>query len=92
MTRRYVRSAKALWRSTGRETLLTAPGRQEVDGLSETATAAWDLLTAPRTLDDVVRRLSERYGTPRTTVEPDVRSLLERLVARGWVEVIDGDA
>jgi DNA-binding IclR family transcriptional regulator len=76
----------------GQETLLTASGRPDVDGLSETATAVWELLTEPRTLGDLVRRLSERYGTPRNTVEPDVRSLLKQLVARGWVEVDDGDA
>jgi hypothetical protein len=92
VTRRYVRSETTLWRSAGPETLLTAPGRQEVDSLSETATAVWDLLMTPLTLDELVRRLSDRYGTPRDTVEPDVRSLLERLVARGWVEVDDGDA
>jgi hypothetical protein len=75
----------------GPESLLTAPGREEVDGLSETAASVWDLLTEPRTLDDLVRRLSERYSAPWVTVEPDVRSLLEQLVARGWVEVDDGD-
>ena len=91
VTRRYVRSSRTLWRSVGAETLLTAPGRQDVDGLSETATAAWDLLTEPRTLDDLVGRLSDLFATPRDAVEPDVRSLLEQLVARGWVEVDDGD-
>lgn len=87
MTTLYARSAATLWRSVGSETLLTASGRQEVDSLSETATAVWDLLATPRTLDEVVRRLSERYGTPGDTVGRDVRALLEQLMARGWVEV-----
>lgn len=87
MTTRYTRSATTLWRSVGSETLLAAPDRQEVDSLSDTATAAWDLLATPRTLDEIVGRLSQRYGTPRETVERDVRPLLEQLAARGWVEV-----
>jgi hypothetical protein len=87
VTTRYARSTATLWRSVGSETLLTASGRQEVDSLSETATAVWDLLARPRTLDDVVRRLAERYGTPSDTVERDVRALLEQLIARRWVEV-----
>jgi Coenzyme PQQ synthesis protein D (PqqD) len=91
VTTRYARSATTLWRSVGPESLLTAPGREEVDALSETAAAVWDLLTEPRTLDDLVRRLSERYRAPRGMMEPDVRSLLDQLVARGWVEVDDRD-
>jgi hypothetical protein len=87
VTTRYARSVTTLWRSVGSETLLTAAGRQEVDSLSDTATAVWALLARPRTLDEVVRRLSERYGTSRDTVERDVRALLEQLVVRGWVEV-----
>ena len=87
MTTRYTRSATTLWRSVGSEALLTAAGRQEVDSLSETATAVWDLLARPRTLDEVVRLLAERYDTPSDTVERDVRALLEQLIARGWVEV-----
>jgi len=87
VTTRYARSVTTLWRSVGSETLLTASGRQEVDSLSDSATAVWGLLARPRTLDEVVRRLSERYGTSRDTVERDVRTLLDQLVARGWVEV-----
>ena len=87
MTTRYARSVTTLWRSVGSETLLTASSRHEVDSLSDSATAVWGLLARPCTLDEVVRRLSERYGTSRDTVERDVRALLDQLVARGWVEV-----
>lgn len=91
MTMRYVRSETTLWRSAGVETLLAAPGRRDVDSLSETATAVWEMLETARTLNDLVAQLSERYSVPRHSVEPHVRALLEQLVVRGWVTVDDVD-
>jgi hypothetical protein len=90
----FQRSPEALTRSFGpqRDVLLASTDRDELDQLSGTSAAVWDLLRVPRTMEELIDALSEIYRTGPEAIGRDVEVLLEELVARGWVEAIsDGD-
>jgi hypothetical protein len=72
----------------GPEVLLAAPGRAGFDALSGPATAVWSHLGRPRTLEELVGFLSERYVAPRASIELDVQVLLAELTRRGWIEEV----
>lgn len=88
---RFVRSRTALWRRVGGEILLAAPGRPDVDRLSNSAGAVWTLLEEPMPASALVATLSDAYGVPRGQITGDVEALLADLQARGWVEEVIGD-
>jgi len=85
---RFVRSPGALSRRVGGEVLLAAPGRGDIDRLSDSAGAVWSLLDEPRTMPGVVGSLSEAYGIAPERIAADVEALVDDLVRRGWVEEI----
>jgi hypothetical protein len=84
--RSFVRSPTALSRRVGGEVLLASADREGVESLSETATEVWDLLERPRTVRSLVARLVDRYAAPRSSIEVDVRGLIDQLFERGWIE------
>jgi hypothetical protein len=88
---RFVRSPVALSRRVGGELLLAAPGRTEVDRLSDSAGAVWSLLEEPMAAPALVTTLSEAYGVPEERIAADVEALLADLVRRGWVEEVAVD-
>jgi len=88
---RFVRSRVALSRRVGGEVLLAAPGREDIDRLSDTAGAVWSLLEEPMPAPALVARLSEAYGVPEERIAADVEVLLADLVRRGWVEEVPPD-
>lgn len=87
---RFVRSRAALWRRVGGEVLLAAPGRPGMDELSESAGAVWTLLEKPMPASALVAALSEAYGVPPGRIAGQVDTLLQDLVARGWLEEAPG--
>jgi hypothetical protein len=70
------------------ETLVVDTKTREVHLLNATATRVWELLEAPRTVDDLVGALGREFDAPEATLRDDVASLLADLGAKG---LIDGD-
>ena len=85
-------SPATLSRRFSDEVLLASSAREEIDHLSGSARAAWDLLETPQSLDSLVTNLAEVYRTEPGTIAADVEALVNDLVSRGWVEAVaDGD-
>jgi len=82
---RFQRSERAHFRSTGFEVLLARVDRDGVDILTGPAALAWELLAEPKTTAALATELAECYSISMPTVDPDVRTLLEDLRARGWI-------
>lgn len=82
-------SPGVLWRSIGAEVILAPRGRTDFELLSGSGGAVWRALAEPRTFDDLVVSLAERFEVDRSTIEDDVRRLVDNLSARGLVDVAD---
>ena len=65
------------------EVLLLLPGGSEVLHLNDSASALWQALDEPRTLDEVVALLAEAYAADPSVVHADLLALLPELQARG---------
>lgn len=63
----------------------TSADFQQVHLLNNTAAAVWEALEEPRTLDELVSLLAERYDTSEQTIADDVEELLTGLHTRGLV-------
>jgi hypothetical protein len=82
----YRRSRDVLSRSFAGEVLLAAAGVDDFESLSATAGSVWRLLDEPRSIDEIVGTLAERYPDAGPAIGPDVESLIEYLAQRGLVE------
>lgn len=51
--------------------------------LDGSAEAVWDALAEPRTSNEVIGEVAERYGESPETVGPSVRAFLSDLIDRG---------
>jgi coenzyme PQQ synthesis protein D (PqqD) len=76
----------------GDEILLAPPRREDFDQLSGTAASVWLLLGEPRNIRDLVDMLENAYGVAAEAIAPDVRRLVEGLVAGGSVEEVGPEA
>jgi len=85
----YKHAEGVLSRSYADEVLLAAPRRNEVDQLSGPAADVWVVLDRPLRIDDIVERLTKLYGAPVERVRDDVQALLDDLVERGWLQVVE---
>ena len=61
-------------------------------GLDPVGTSVWNLLQEPRTVSGIRDQLLQEYDVEAERCERDLLSLLERMVARGLVEVRDAAA
>ena len=52
--------------------------------------AVWDLLARPRTTEELVSALSERFAADPATIRTDVVALVARLAAAGALEELPG--
>jgi hypothetical protein len=84
--RRFSRSVRLLWRRAPEEILVLRPGDRDVLHLRGTAVELWELLATPRSPEDIVAALAQRFGAPEEQVGDDVRRALADLVTRGVVE------
>ncbi len=53
--------------------------------LNPTAAAVWRLLSSPKSLDEIVSGLSERFSVQPATCRAEVESLLKDFERRGWL-------
>lgn len=88
----YRRSPAVLSRRVGEE-VIVASTEGEPHLLTGTGLTIWNLLRTPRTVPELVRKLTAAYGAPRASVRSDVQPFLADLVSRGLVDEVDpGDA
>ena len=82
---RWRRSPRVLWRiAPGYLALATVDGRTvEVDG---PGCEVWARLAGWITEDELTAALAREYGAEERVVSPGVRSLLQELLAQGYVD------
>ncbi len=71
------------------ETLVVDPKTREVHLLNPTATRIWELLEAPRTIDELLGTLGREFDATEDTLRGDVALLLEELGAKGLIDAGD---
>ena len=81
------RNPEALWRAGVQFLVLGRPDGSVIT-VSGPGADVWALLVLDPTVDELVETLAARYGADRSTVRTDVTSLVERLVAQGFI--VDG--
>jgi hypothetical protein len=84
---RLRRAEEALSRSAGGAVYLAAADREAYDRLTGSAAAAWTLLADGPTFGALLSDLASLHDVPAQKIEPEVRSLMDDLVRRGWVRV-----
>jgi PqqD family protein of HPr-rel-A system len=65
------------------ETIVVDPRRREVHLLNETAARIWELLAAPRSVDELCAALDEEYDAPADEVRAAVSELVGGLEQKG---------
>jgi coenzyme PQQ synthesis protein D (PqqD) len=61
------------------ETIVVDPKRREVHLLNETAARVWELLEAPRSVDELVAALAEEYDAPGDELREEIVELVDGL-------------
>ena len=64
------------------DTIVVDPKRREVHLLNETAARVWELLEAPRTLDEIVAELADEYDAPDDELRSGVSELIAELAEK----------
>ena len=77
--------AVACTRLDSNEAVLLHLGSQRYFSLNETGVAIWDLLSAPRSLDEIVDALAEVYASDREALSASVARFVQELERDGLV-------
>jgi hypothetical protein len=85
---RFQRSTVVLSRRVGSDVLVTTPMSGEVHELMGGAAAVWAELRTPRTLIELVERLSFMHGEDPSDIAAQVDGCLDSLVRLGAVEEV----
>lgn len=72
------------------ETVLLSLKSGEYYGLNAVATRIWDLIQAPKTVNEVLHVLLEEYDIEPERCERELLTLLRALVDKGLIEVNNG--
>ena len=78
MPGRWRRDAELPFQQLDEETIVVDPRSREVHLLNETAARIWELLAAPRSLDELVATLGDEYDAD----EDELRAAVARAVCR----------
>ena len=82
----FRRTPGIIRREVGSDVLLLDPRDESLHVLNTTAAVVWDLLVGPRSAEELVADLAQRFEVaPGDAVARDITHLLESLVARGLV-------
>ena len=68
--------------------LFVDPRPREVHQLNETAERIWELVEAPRSLDELAARLSEEYDVADAELREDVVTCVEGLTSKGLLVAV----
>ena len=67
------------------DTIVVDPSRREVHLLNPTAARVWELLEAPRTIDQIVVVLADEYDVADDELQADVSELVAALAEKAVV-------
>jgi len=85
MTDRVVRCSETLTADVGGEIVALNVDRGQCYGLNEVASRVWELIAAPKSLDEICAALAEDYEVDAATCADEVGKLIEKLAAEGLV-------
>lgn len=80
MTVRFEQAASVLSRELDDTILIRSRGAGSVHSLTGAGTVIWKLLATPRTIDELLARLSELFDISSSDIGDDVRRTLDDLV------------
>lgn len=76
----WVRTSELPWSQVDDEIVLLDTATGNYFGLNRVAAYVWSLLDQPRSLEDIVSGVCDKYDVPREQCSRDVRALLDNLV------------
>jgi len=79
----YARDPGVPHQKLDEETIVVDPRSREVHLLNETAARIWELLAAPRSLDELTAALGDEYDAPADEVRGAVQEILATLGDKG---------
>lgn len=79
----YAREPGVPHQKLDEETIVVDPRTREVHLFNETAARIWELLAAPRTLDDLADTLAGEYDAPAEEVRASVEETLVLMRDKG---------
>ena len=95
MATRYLQCNNAITREEDGEVLLFEHGEEgnaKISLLNKTAYAIWNLCDGNNSVDDIVAVFSQKFtDIDVKKIETDILGFIERMVARGWLEVAAAD-
>ena len=95
MATKYIQCNNAIVREEDGEVLLFLHGEEgnaKISLLNKTAYAIWDLCNGNNSVDDIVAIFSQKFtDVDVKKIETDILRFIERMVARGWLEVATAD-
>jgi hypothetical protein len=77
------RDSKLPFQKLEEDTIVVDPARREVHLLNPTGTRLWELLAAPRSVDDLVAVLSDEYEAPLGELREATEALVRELAGKG---------
>ena len=92
MANKYSQCTQAITREEDGEVLHFEHGEEgnaKISLLNKTAYAIWDLCDGNNSIDDIVAIFSQKFSEiDSRKIESDINGFIERMVARGWLEVV----
>ena len=82
------RSNKALFSEVGEDIVALNVDQGNCYGMEKVTAAVWNLLETPRTLDQLVSALIERYDVGADQCRAEVAELMETMASEGLIEAI----
>lgn len=82
---RFVRDPEALWRRTIDQVAILSSEADDAILLGASGPHLWDLLSQPRSLDELVAGFTETFTVPASVIEEDLGPILEQLIDAGAV-------
>jgi hypothetical protein len=79
----WQRDTKLPFQKLDEDTIVVDPATRAVHLLNETAGRVWELLDAPRSIDELVAALTGEYDAPEGEVREAVEALVGELAAKG---------
>lgn len=76
----------------GDEAVLLHLGTSSYFGLNEVGTSIWNLVQEPRTVQEIIDHITQKYVVGLADCERDVLEVLHQMYAAGFIEVHDAEA
>jgi len=89
-TASWRRDTELPFQKLAEETIVVDPRRREVHLLNETAARIWELLSAPRSVDELAAALGDEYDVGEAELREAVVELVDGLSSKGLLVAVGG--